>query len=791
MKWISLFRFFFLAFFPIISLAFPAVNGIKTAPQPLTCIKTTFQVSSEWWKKVTLTLQNTCGTPVNLKNTTITFKNNNNLNTNIWGSFDSLSYPDVLKLSSQPTTQGYLSTIYFHIPDGSWAQSILPNNGIIQLMWGSETADIDRASAVVFVGDTPLPLTGSINLVNLTAKPQDVTQEFAIVNILLNGELVKTFQPIAIAEVPWLGSKVISGLNRGTYKIEALNVNGSQYTYRAIINPDTVTVAAGQTVTREIRYQPLLNEEGKIRVSVTKPIQLNGYTMNPVIKLTAPNGASLTRSISWGTTTLIGELVNNTLYSLSTPVIEFNNSRCTGVFNPDTLESSSSESPPTSVLTYTCVTINQVSVNVKVTGLPSSVSSINVIFTPNNDSLPITRTIGLNNGSGNTIVSLAQNVVYNVSSTAIPGFIASYQPQPLTAIQSATETITYSSTPTPDGTGRTIGYLPGWKTPPPAADLANAGYTHILVAFGVFSNNQAGVITPAFETVSQSYISSLKNVGIKVLLSLGGASTSLPDTTVDFHQVLSLASSPTIFQHTFVQSVKNLVTQYGFDGVDIDIEHGLGVDGTMSSPTGDVAVLANIINQLHSELPNLLITLSPQTANISATSGFDQTWGNYAALIMKTHDALTWVGVQLYNSGCMFGIDQVCYDPNNVTSPDFSVAMAVDMLESWPAQINGQPTGFQPYIGSLRPDQVVLGYPSPNGQGDSDGRPVTPVNTIKRAIECLKTAIPSPTSCASYVPPKAYGLIGGVFNWEVTYDMQNQFRFAKDLKTCVTTGICS
>ncbi|WBV68140.1 hypothetical protein PGH46_14040 [Legionella pneumophila] len=79
---------------------------------------------------------------------------------------------------------------------------------------------------------------------------------------------------------------------------------------------------------------------------------------------------------------------------------------------------------------------------------------------------------------------------------------------------------------------------------------------------------------------------------------------------------------------------------------------------------------------------------------------------------MQTHQSLAWVGIQLYNTGCAFGIDQVCYGPTPTDTPDFSVAMATDLLENWPATVNGRPTGFQPYVSYLRPSQIVIGYPS-------------------------------------------------------------------------------
>ena len=339
--------------------------------------------------------------------------------------------------------------------------------------------------------------------------------------------------------------------------------------------------------------------------------------------------------------------------------------------------------------------------------------------------------------------------------------------------------------------GRIIGYLPGWKSPPEASGLATAGYTHIIVAFGVFSTISNGKIVPAFDTVTAAYIRSLQTLGIKVLLSLGGASTNINGTTVNFHQVLSKAPSQDVFTQEFIESVGQLISQYGFDGIDFDIESGLTASGTFIAPTGDIAVLANIIQDLHAKYPTLLLTLAPQVANISATSGFDATWGNYAALVMQTATSLEWVGIQLYNSGCAFGINLVCYDPNHAASPDASVAMATDLLANWPTEDSlGRATGFQSYASYLTPEQIVLGYPAANAMGESDGSPPAVINTIKRAIQCLRTATPGEHSCDTYIPPTVYPDIGGVFAWEVTYDQNNGYLFAHELKKCVQDFLC-
>ena len=402
-------------------------------------------------------------------------------------------------------------------------------------------------------------------------------------------------------------------------------------------------------------------------------------------------------------------------------------------------------------------------------------------FTPNDGSTPISKSISLTGGAGSGTVNLTDGLVYTVSSTNINLYNLSFNPQPLTATANATETINY--TQQPPSTGRIIGFMAGWKTPPPVSSLVTAGYTHILVSFGVFSTSSPGNITPAFETISASYIASLHAAGIKVLLSLGGASTNVPSTSINFHQVLSSASSPSIFNSTFVSSMETLMTQYGFDGFDFDIESGVNASGTFTNPTGDIAALASIINTMHAKHPTALLTLTPQTANISVTKTFNSVWGNYSSLIMQTYNSLEWVGVQNYNSGCMLGLDGVCYNPSNTSSPNFSVAMGADLLEQWPA-------GYLPYMSNLKPSQIVLGYLIPNSSGTGDGSPVIPVTTIKRSIQCLRTATKSATSCDTYVPPRTYPGIGGVFGWEVSYDQSNAWKWATGLSSCVKNGSC-
>ncbi|CEG57408.1 glycosyl hydrolase family 18 protein [Legionella fallonii] len=756
-------------------------------PQPTTCVAANFSATGNSnWQTISLKLTNNCNQSVDFQNSTITFSNASNLNNvTFWGNFSPLSYPsNTLAISAQPQgTGGYLSSLSLRFPTYPGANSNLPQGSSFTLIYGASKADYVANSVNVYLS-SPIA-TGNINLTNSTAQPAHVTQPYALVNVTLNGNTVSTVQ------VPWSGQQTLSGLAAGTYAISPTNVTDSNgLVYQGTANPAAVTVNANSTVASSINYAAL-PVTGQISIhSSVLPTPLSGYTAIPIVTLTRSDTNSATTSpVNWNATTLINQLANGVSYNFSTPVINYNGYNCAPIFTPSSAVAAASA--PVIQLTYTCTQVAQDNIPISISGAPSSLSSIDVRFIPTGEATPVSETISLTNGVGSGAVQLTDGAIYTVSATPVNGYTVSYSPQPLTASSTGSETITYTQNSSSSG-GRIIGYLPGWINPPSATVLANAGYTHVIIAFGVFSTTNAGQITSAFDTITPAYIQSLQDAGIKVLLSLGGASTSIANTTVNFHQVVSAATSPAIFEQTFLNSLESLLTQYNFDGFDFDIESGLNAGGTFTNPAGDITVLANIINTMHTNHPSLLLTLAPQIANISATSGFDATWGNYASLVMQTHQSLAWVGIQMYNSGCAYGIDLICYDPNNSSSPDASVAMATDLLADWPAKTStGQTTGFQPYISYLTPSQVVLGYPAPNASGSSDGSPAAVIATIKRSIQCLRTGLTGSTSCDTYVPPQTYSGFGGVFAWEIIHDENDNYNFATSLVNCVKNNNCN
>ncbi|KAL1869089.1 hypothetical protein VTK73DRAFT_3367 [Phialemonium thermophilum] len=126
---------------------------------------------------------------------------------------------------------------------------------------------------------------------------------------------------------------------------------------------------------------------------------------------------------------------------------------------------------------------------------------------------------------------------------------------------------------------RTIAYYEGWSvtrscdvmTP---ESIPWGAYTHINFAFATIDPNSF-VVVPADPNDQDLYyrLTNLKSLvpGLQVWLSIGGWSMNDPDqpTATTFSD---LAASPAA-QEAFAQSLIQLMTTFGFDGVDIDWEY--------------------------------------------------------------------------------------------------------------------------------------------------------------------------------------------------------------------------
>ncbi|MEV3989404.1 glycoside hydrolase family 18 protein [Streptomyces sp. NPDC049837] len=209
-------------------------------------------------------------------------------------------------------------------------------------------------------------------------------------------------------------------------------------------------------------------------------------------------------------------------------------------------------------------------------------------------------------------------------------------------------------------------------------------------------------------------IAAKKAAGKSVIISVGGEKGNV---------TINSDASAT----AFANSAYALMQEYGFSGVDIDLEHGI-----------NSTYLTKALRQLSAKAgPGMVLTMAPQTIDMQNTGT------EYFKTALAVKDILTVVNMQYYNSGSMLGCDGKVYSQGSV---DFLTALACIQLE-----------------GGLDPSQVGLGVPaSPRGAGSGYVDP----SIVKNALDCLTRG----TGCGSFKPSKTYPALRGAMTWSTNWD---------------------
>ncbi len=303
-----------------------------------------------------------------------------------------------------------------------------------------------------------------------------------------------------------------------------------------------------------------------------------------------------------------------------------------------------------------------------------------------------------------------------------------------------------------------VGYWHNWNdanAPYIPLDQIDTRYTHIEIAFAVPTSptdmNMVFVPDGVSQSIFISKIQGLQSLGKKVLLSIGGANANI--------DLSSLAN-----KNAFVTSMNSLLNTYGFDGMDIDIEHGNSIlaNGTIATPSN--AATQNLIDAIKQIMLNfrithakkLLLTLAPETAYIQGgQSAYGGIWGGYLPIVDALRDSLDLLQVQLYNSGSMFGIDGSIYTQGTA---DFIVAMTE-------AVIQGFTTAGGIFTG-IPANKVAVGLPACSSAA---GGGFTDTAQVKSAINYLRGSGPKPGTY-TLVQAGGYPNLGGMMTWSINWD---------------------
>jgi chitinase len=262
----------------------------------------------------------------------------------------------------------------------------------------------------------------------------------------------------------------------------------------------------------------------------------------------------------------------------------------------------------------------------------------------------------------------------------------------------------------------------------------NSAYDIIAVSFATTDPSKTGGITFSLDPTLQSNLGGYTDAqfkadiaakhaaGKKVILSVGGQNGTITVTN---------AAAAT----NFANSAYSLMQQYGFDGVDIDLENGL-------NPT----YMASALHQLAAKAGSgFVLTMAPQTIDMLTASS------DYLATAVQVKDILTIVNTQYYNSGSMNGCDGGVYSEGTV---DFITSMACTAIKA-----------------GLSPSQVGIGVPASSSAAGSGY--VAP-SVVENALNCLAKG----TNCGTYKPTTLWPSIGGVMTWSTAWDAKNGNQFA-------------
>lgn len=228
-----------------------------------------------------------------------------------------------------------------------------------------------------------------------------------------------------------------------------------------------------------------------------------------------------------------------------------------------------------------------------------------------------------------------------------------------------------------------------------------------------------------------SDIKAKQALGKKVIISIGGEKGNI-----------NLGSaSPNVAN--FVDSMYGIITQFGLDGIDIDLENGM-----------NVANLTTAVRQLQQRVGSgFILTMAPQTIDMQNENT------SYMQLYKNLKDITAVINVQYYNSGCMLGRDGKCYSQGTV---DFLTALS-DLTLQWVA-----------------PAQLGIGVPAtPQAAGGG----YVSASVVNNALGCLTTGV----NCGSYKPVAQYPTLRGAMTWSINWDGSNGYTFARTVKPYLNT----
>ncbi len=313
----------------------------------------------------------------------------------------------------------------------------------------------------------------------------------------------------------------------------------------------------------------------------------------------------------------------------------------------------------------------------------------------------------------------------------------------------------------PDG-HRLIGYWAGYGAAGSTFPLREISpqWDVILVAFAT-PDRSAAEGTMQFQTPAgldteqfRADIRYLKSQGRKVMISLGGGG-----------QHFTLADPKRV--PNFVSSVARIVSDYGFDGVDVDFESpSLSIDpgdtDFQHPTTPSIVNLISALRQLHDRFgPGFMISLVPEGTQIpSGDPSYGGQFGSDLPILYAIRDILSFVDVQDYNTPPLEGLDGEIYQPGSV---DYHAAVTELLLHGF--AVGGDSRYFFP---PLPANKVAVGFLT------SDTTP----GLVSQAMSYLITGHATDETRYKLRDPAGYPAMIGAMFWTIDADRRSGYNFS-------------
>jgi chitinase len=249
--------------------------------------------------------------------------------------------------------------------------------------------------------------------------------------------------------------------------------------------------------------------------------------------------------------------------------------------------------------------------------------------------------------------------------------------------------------------------------------------------------------------------------GTRVLLSIGGGN----------HPVVLNSRKQ---GQAFARSLINLIEQYGFNGIDINLEkHSLVLDKgdtDFRRPTTPRVVyfiegIRTVVNQYDN---TFVLSASPETQFLTAGhKRYGGEFGGYLPVLHALRDVLDVVHMQYYNSGT-----QLVYDGREINekglivtkgTPDFVVALTEMLILGFPVGLN--PKNVFPGLGA---DKIAIGLPA-TPSAASGGGYLKPAQ-LQAAMHYLLTGKPTYKTAYRLRQKGGHPNLAGLMTWSINWD---------------------